>query len=101
VTGDGLSLAFQQALALAEALKAGDLASYQVAHREITKLPAIMSRLMLAMDSSRWFRGRVLRALSSEPSLFERLLAIHTGALSFVDFGLKGSTSLGWRLLTA
>ncbi len=101
VTGDGLSIAFQQALALAEALKSGDLASYQAAHREITKLPAMMSRLMLAMDSSPWFRGRVLRALSSEPSLFERLLAIHTGALSFVDFGWKGSTSLGWRLLTA
>ncbi len=101
VTGDGLSIAFQQALALAEALKSGDLASYQAAHREITKLPAMMSRLMLAMDSSPWFRGRVLRALSSEPSLFERMLAIHTGALSFVDFGWKGSTSLGWRLLTA
>ena len=101
VTGDGLSLAFQQALALATALKDGDLAKYQMAHREISKLPAIMSRLMLAMDNSPWFRGRVLRALSSEPSLFERLLAIHTGALSFVDFGIKGSTSLGWRLLTA
>ena len=101
VTGDGLSIAFQQALALATALKSGDLADYEAAHREITKLPAIMSRLMLAMDNSSWFRGRVLRALSSEPSLFERLLAIHIGALSFVDFGLKGSTSLGWRLLTA
>lgn len=101
VTGDGLSLAFQQALALATALKEDDLTRYQAAHREITKLPAIMSRLMLAMDNSPWFRGRVLRALSSEPSLFERLLAIHTGALSFVDFGIKGSTSLGWRLLTA
>ncbi len=101
VTGDGLSLAFQQALALATALKEDDLTGYQAAHREITKLPAIMSRLMLAMDNSPWFRGRVLRALSSEPSLFERLLAIHTGALSFVDFGIKGSTSLGWRLLMA
>jgi flavin-dependent dehydrogenase len=101
VTGDGLSIAFQQAQALAAALKAGDLSSYEKAHREIMKLPAIMSRLMLAMDTSAWFRGRVLRALSSEPSLFERLLAMHTGAMSFVEFGLRGSTSLGWQLLTA
>lgn len=101
VTGDGLSMAFQQALALAGAMKNDDMELYRTAHRDITELPAVMSRLMLAMDSSAWFRGRVLRALSSEPSLFERMLAIHTGALSFLDFGLGGSTSLAWRLFMA
>jgi flavin-dependent dehydrogenase len=101
VTGDGLSMTFQQALALAGAMKNDDMELYRTAHRDITELPAVMSRLMLAMDSSAWFRGRVLRALSSEPSLFERMLAIHTGALSFLDFGLGGSTSLAWRLFMA
>ena len=41
ITGEGLTVAFQQALALAEALAAGDLQLYQAAHRRIVEAAAL------------------------------------------------------------
>lgn len=101
ITGEGLSMAFQQAVALAEAMKANDLRGYQLAHRKITRLPRFMAELMLTMDSRHGFRNRVFRAFSAEPSLFSRLLAMHTGALSPFRFGMRDTLSLSWRLITA
>ena len=101
ITGDGLSMAFQHAQALAVALKNDDLASYQAAHRKIARLPRLMSRMMLLMDKNPWLRRRALRALSADPSMFARLLAIHTGALSPRSFGVQRTLALGWNLLTA
>lgn len=99
ITGQGLSLAFQHAHALAEAIEAGDLAQYQVAHRRIRRRPAIMAWLLLALDGRPWLRRRALRILSEEPRIFARLLAAHTGAASAVDCAL-GGLGLGWRLVT-
>lgn len=101
ITGDGLSLAFQHAEALAHALKKEDLAEYQAAHRKIASFPRWMSRLMLTMDRSPVLRRRALRALSADPSLFARLLAIHTGALPPLAFGVHRTLALGWRLIAA
>jgi flavin-dependent dehydrogenase len=101
IAGEGLTVAFQQALALAEALAAGNLQPYQAAHRRIMGLPRFMTKLMLSMDRHANFRRRVLRAFSAEPSLFDRLLAIHIGAVSPFSFGARETVSLGWRLLTA
>src|SRR4029077_21153197 len=39
VTGEGLCLLFQQAVALADALHAGDLSLYEAAHRRIGRRP--------------------------------------------------------------
>lgn len=101
VTGDGLSMAFQQAQALVDALLVNDLSRYQAAHRKIGRLPRLMSELMLLMDKSHWLRKRALRALSVDPSLFARMLAMHTGALSPRAFAVQGTLTLGWRLITA
>src|SRR5437868_567452 len=101
LTGDGLSIAFQHAQALVEALQKNDLATYQSAHRPIARLPRMMAELMLLMDKSQWLRRRALRALSVEPSLFARMLAIHTGALPPLAFGVQGTLTLGWHLITA
>jgi flavin-dependent dehydrogenase len=101
VTGDGLSMAFQHAEALVNALLGNDLSLYQTAHRKIARLPRLMSELMLFMDKSPLLRRRTLRALSADPSLFGRMLAIHTGALSPLSFGVHGTLILGWRLITA
>ena len=101
VTGEGLSMAFRQATALAEAMRAGSLQQYEVAHGRIARLPRMMSTLMLAMDKHPHFRRRVFRALTSEPDYFRRLLALHTGAMSLLNFGLRETVSLGWRLLAA
>jgi mitochondrial fission protein ELM1 len=101
VTGEGLSMAFRQAVALAEAMRAGNLPQYEMAHRRIARLPRMMSTLMLAMDKHPGFRRRVFRALTSEPDYFRRLLALHTGAISPLNFGLRETVSLGWHLLAA
>jgi 2-polyprenyl-6-methoxyphenol hydroxylase-like FAD-dependent oxidoreductase len=101
ITGDGLSMAFQHAEALVHALQQKDLTLYHTAHRKIARLPRMMSALMLFMDKNPWFRRRALRALSVDPSLFARMLAIHTGALSPLAFGLQGTLTLGWHLITA
>lgn len=101
ITGEGLALAFQQAIALARAMRRNDLKRYQAAHRRVGRLPKMMAELMLAMDAHPSFRRRVFRAFSAEPSLFARLLALHTGALSPLKFGVSGTLSFGWQLLTA
>jgi flavin-dependent dehydrogenase len=81
ITGDGLCLAFRQALALADALACGDLASYEAAHKRIARRPALMASLMLTLDRSTWLRRPVMRGLASRPAVFSNLLAFHVGAL--------------------
>jgi flavin-dependent dehydrogenase len=101
ITGEGMALAFRQALALAPALIAGDLGSYATAHSKINSLPEFMSRSMLLMDRSRWLCQRSLRALSRDPGLFARMLAVHVGEMRLRDFGASGLLNLGWQLLRA
>jgi flavin-dependent dehydrogenase len=94
ITGEGMAMAFQQALALGDALAVGDLARYEVAHRRILRLPAFMTRLTLQMDRFPWLRHRMLRLFAAEPGIFSRMLAIHTGALP--DLRTQGAGSMGW-----
>jgi len=100
ITGEGLCLSFNQAELLAECLLSGDLERYQREHRKLATRPALMARLMLALDWGTFFRQRVVRAFSSDPRLFARMLAMHVGALSPIDFAGVG-LSLGWRILYA
>jgi flavin-dependent dehydrogenase len=77
ITGEGLCLSFHQAIALAESLASGDLASYQAAHRRLARRPTRMSKLMLAMDRRAWLRKPAFRAMAAEPRIFQRLLSFH------------------------
>src|SRR6202008_4984931 len=43
ITGDGLSLAFQQAVVLASAMRSENLSAYQSQHRRIAQLPRFMA----------------------------------------------------------
>jgi flavin-dependent dehydrogenase len=101
ITGEGMALAFRQALALGPALASGDLSSYAAAHSKINSLPEFMSRSILLMDRSRWLRRRSLRALSRQPGLFARMLAVHVGEMRLKDFGASGLLNLGWQLIRA
>lgn len=80
VTGEGLGLAFRQALSLAEALRRSDLRAYHTSHRYIGRMAHRMSQLVLTMDRSAWLRRRALRTLAAEPRLFARLLGAHVGS---------------------
>ena len=101
ITGEGLAMAFRQALALAAAMSAGELSSYQNAHREIMALPGFMARGMLLLDSHAWLRSRALRAFAREPQLFEQLLSVHVGETPLGAVGIRGLANLGWNLIRA
>jgi len=101
VTGHGLSLAFQQATQLAEALVQDDLSLYEAAHRKISAVPVAMTRLMLLMERSDSIRRRALRLFEQSPALFSRLLSVHAGALPLSSVGVGEIVEFGWRLLRA
>ena len=79
ITGQGLSLAFQQAIHLGEGLASENLASYEIAHRQIVTGPARMARLLLLLDRNDCLRRTTLRILAEYPNLFARLLSMHAG----------------------
>lgn len=100
ITGEGLGLSFRQALALAEALEAGDLDRYQSAHRLLASRPHVMSRLLLLLDACAPLRRRVLRGLAKDPNLFSRLLTAHVTETS-PAFLAGTSARLALRLIAA
>ena len=99
VTGHGLSLSFQQAVALAEAMRLGDLTHYQRAHKHIAAVPIAMSRLMLLMAGSDWIRRRAFRLFQQTPALFSKLLAIHAETLPLSSVGMAEIAGFGWKFL--
>ena len=99
ITGDGITMAFQQAEALAEALTADDLNLYEAEHRRISLRPAYMGELLLTLDRYPRLRTRALRALASRPALFADLLALHTGSHKSVINFARIAAALSWRLV--
>jgi 2-polyprenyl-6-methoxyphenol hydroxylase-like FAD-dependent oxidoreductase len=77
ITGEGLCISFQQAIALADSLASGNLARYQAAHRRLARRPTLMSNLMLTMDRRTWLRTPAFRAMAFEPRIFQALLSFH------------------------
>ena len=63
ITGEGLGLAFSQAVTLARSLESGDLASYQTEHRKLALRPLWMARLMLTLDQRPWLQHRTLQSV--------------------------------------
>lgn len=100
ITGEGLGLAFSQAVALAECLESGDLAHYQAEHRRLAMRPLWMARLMLTLDGRPRLQDRTLQVFQRRPEVFRGLLSLHVGASSPLHLALDGLT-LGWGLLTA
>jgi flavin-dependent dehydrogenase len=100
ITGEGLCLAFSQALVLADCLRTGELARYEGEHRSLARRPQLTAQLMLTLDGRPRLQRRALRAFQKRPDIFRRLLALHVGSLSPLHLAMDGLT-LGWGLLTA
>jgi len=100
ITGEGIGLAFNQAVVLAECLESGDLSRYQVEHRRLATRPWWMARLMLTLDGRPRLQDRTLQVFQKRPEVFQRLLSLHVGTLPPAHVALDGLT-LGWGLLTA
>jgi flavin-dependent dehydrogenase len=100
ITGEGLCLAFSQAMVLADCLRREDLARYEREHRRLALRPLLMARLLLLLDRRPRLQRRTLQAFQKRPEVFRRLLELHVGVLSPLHLALDGLT-LGWGLLTA
>lgn len=100
ITGEGLCLAFSQAMILADCLEEDDLSRYEREHRRLAFRPVLMARLMLLLDRRPRLQRRTLQAFRKRPDVFERLLELHVGVLSPLHLAVDGLT-LGWGLLTA
>jgi flavin-dependent dehydrogenase len=100
ITGEGLRLAFQQSLALAEAMARNDLPGYERAHRELARHPLRMGRLLLLLAQNAGLRQRSFAALAKKPQLFGDLLAAHVGHASHARMLVTG-LQLGWQFLSA
>jgi flavin-dependent dehydrogenase len=100
ITGEGLGLAFTQAVALARSFESGDLSAYQQEHRRLMLRPRGMARLMLTLDGRPRLQERTLQTFRKYPEIFRRLLALHLGELPPLELVRDGLT-LGWGLLTA
>lgn len=101
IAGHGLSLAFQQALHLADGLARGDLAHYTAAHRRIVRTPVRMTRLLLAMNTSSALRRKVLRLFAARPALFANMISVHAAASNPGALGAADILNLGWRAIWA
>jgi flavin-dependent dehydrogenase len=82
ITGEGLCLLFQHAVAVADAFATNDLSRYAAAHRRIGRRPEFMAGLMLRIDGHARLRDLAMRTLSTHPRLFQGMVRFHVGQLS-------------------
>ena len=101
ITGEGIALAFRQAARLVQALEASDLELYARSCPELSWRPRRMGSLLLLLERSAALRRRVVAALASDPALFSRLLAIHTGTAPSPAATLAAFLRLGARIAVA
>ncbi len=100
ITGDGLSLAFRQALLLGDCLASGNLALYQKGHRALLRRPTLMAHMMLFMAQHSHLRQRAMQVFQSRPRSFAGMLAMHVGEGSTREH-ISNGIALGWELLKA
>ncbi len=101
LAGQGMSLAFQQAFQLGEALARNDLSYYAAAHRRITKVPARITRLLLQLGRSAWLRRKTIRLFASNPGLFSKVISIHTSGIESDQLKVREVFGFGWQVLRA
>jgi flavin-dependent dehydrogenase len=99
ITGEGLRLAFRQALALAEAMERGELSEYERVHRKLARRPLWMGKVMLQLGRYDGLRKRAVRILAAQPELFGRVLEVHMGRAEAKDVVATGAR-VGWEFLT-
>ncbi len=101
ITGQGLSLAFRQALALVAAFERHDLNFYEAAHAKLTRVPSIMSHALLLMDRYPFAAERAFKAFNHRPNLFSNLLNLHLGDSAPRILGSHGLLTSALDLLFA
>ena len=101
ITGEGMSVAFHEARALAECLESGSLAAYPARVRRIRRLPDATTRLMLWLKDRPRLRRRVIGSRARDPRLFDRLLAVHGRQMTPRQVGVGSIARLSLRVAGA
>lgn len=101
ITGEGMCLAFNQAIALADAVERGSLQAYESVHRALMQRPRWMASLMLSLERNGGLQRRALAGLAQHPEIFKSLLAIHVGAAQFRDLWSLPLIGFGRAFLAA
>jgi len=101
VAGHGISLAVREAIQLADALAREDIASYESAHRQLTRLAIGMTRLLLLLDRSTFLRRRALRSFQANPAVFSKMISLHMGEHPEESLSPRTILDLGWQVLCA
>ena len=99
ITGEGLAMAFRQAILLAESIETGRLTRYADGHAKTLRIPQSMARSLLLMDRLPAVRSKVLRVFARDPFLFEKLLRVHMGEESMHRFLIEHAPRFGFRML--
>jgi hypothetical protein len=78
ITGEGLSLAFAQAVSLGKAMRRDNLRIYEEEHAELMRPARLMSHALLAMGAAESITTGCITLLRWIPGLFSGLLRLHT-----------------------
>lgn len=101
ITGEGMALAFKQAVALGEALPHGNLELYEEKNRAIRRMPFTMSQIMVFLGRHPRLQSRIIRACERDNRLFSHLMGVHLGMRSPLTISPASLTSFGWNMVTA
>lgn len=101
ITGQGMCLGFEQAIALGAVLRQGRLDEYEAEHRDLMKRPQRMASVLLMLARYSGFERRALAGLARRRELFESLVAIHVGASPLKDLCSRGLLDFGIGFLGA
>lgn len=101
LTGEGLSIAFREALELARAVEAGALGSYARASRRLRRVPELLTRATLIAARRPALARALVAALADDPACFARLLGALGAGRSLASLGLAAPLRLLGRLAWA
>lgn len=94
ITGEGLALAFHGSAALIEAILADDLEAYAQSRRKMVRFPYAIIRLLLLVARYPTLRRRMMRSLTTDPTLMSRFLALKMRGNDRRTLGSEGLLSL-------
>ncbi len=99
ITGEGLTLAFQQALALGESLPREDPGLYERSSRQIRRIPLRISQLMVFLGRHPHLLNRILRASQTDSSFFAHFVAVHLGTRPLLAVSPATLAGFGWNFV--
>ncbi len=99
ITGEGLSLAFEEAHLLAEALQQDAWSGYALASQRLRRQPEAIIRALLVLQARPRLTARLLESLCASPSLFTHLVEMNCGLAEPWCVPLRGLLQAGVHLV--